>query len=35
MAALAAAAPTGIGAVLAIKEIYEFAEDVDYPICNA
>ena len=35
MAALAASAPTGIGAVLAIKEAYEFGEDVNYPICNA
>ena len=35
MAALAASSPSGIGAVLAIKEAYEFGEDVNYPICNA
>jgi len=35
MAAIAATAPTGIGAVLAIKEIYDFTVDVSYPICNA
>ncbi len=34
MAAYAAAFPTGVGAVFAINEIVQFADDLDYPICT-